>query len=339
MDIFPSRTKHPFIKTLLGQRSCVEWEIRDFMLVSESRQFAVCNLGWVDKGELWHYDCSSNVINTYQIRDAKYLKLYAGRNVQYFLVAHYFEQSRIEYTVHAFEDPSVVLAGACFEDQKISFEGDLDLFREFRRHFTTHLDAGTGARYQLVTIDPDVPTLTFDTFNWFDSSYDHIYQGIYDVYEHSSGNLIVTIVRDSNPVLYDPIQKTVVRKLKLAENHGNPTLYRLRKREEFWASDYDTLVKLDASTLEVKQIQEIQPGKKGVSYFIGNFTFSDDESLCYIARPYSGDIVVIDTEKMQIVGNAATGRQPLDAVLMQDNTFVARDWRTGDFLWAQLEDA
>lgn len=147
---------------------------------------------------------------------------------------------------------------------------------------------------------------------------------------------IVSIARDSNPVLHDPKTNQAVRKLSLAGRNGNPEFRLRRSANEFWANDYDCMVKLDATTLTVKQAERLQDAASGTMQFIGNFSFDPTEALCLAARPFSGDVVVLDADSMRQKQRLALGRQPLDVGLLADGTVIARDWKTGDVLEHKL---
>ena len=136
--------------------------------------------------------------------------------------------------------------------------------------------------------------------------------------------------------MYDPVKKEVLRKLRLANRHGNPEFYLRLAPEDFWVSDYDSLVKLHAQTLEVKRVERVQDAAPGTQQFIGKFCFNVDQSLCIVARPFSGDAVILDGDSMAQTQRIKLGRQPLDIGWLTDGRVVARDWKTGEFLSHKL---
>ena len=147
----------------------------------------------------------------------------------------------------------------------------------------------------------------------FDHSYDKAYQGIVGVAEvPDSSLLIIAIQRDFDPVLYDPESQKAVRKLNLADRGGNPEFQLLAAAHEFWTADYDAIVKLDGRTLKVKGIQMVQAAHQGTRQFIGNFCFDSGQDLCFIARPFSGDAVILDANSMTEMSRIMLGGQPLD---------------------------
>lgn len=51
-----------------------------------------------------------------------------------------------------------------------------------------------------------------------------------------------------------------------------------------------------------------------------------------MARPFSGDVVSLDTANLEVIERAVLGRQPLMAVGLSDGRVIARDWKTGDWI-------
>lgn len=176
-------------------------------------------------------------------------------------------------------------------------------------------------------------------FNWYaESRYDKMYQGIVAVEELPNSHLlIVSVQRDSNPILYDPDSEKEIRKLDLAGRNGNPHLRFRTSANELWADDYDHIVKLDASTFNVIAIKQLQEPIAGTRQFIGDFSFDRGERLCLVARPFSGDVIGLDCNSMLQTHRAVLGKQPLDAGLLADDAVVALDWKTGELLRGKPE--
>jgi hypothetical protein len=128
----------------------------------------------------------------------------------------------------------------------------------------------------------------------------------------------------------------VIRKLSLAGNHGNPRFRFARQHGEIWADDYDTILKFDSNSLALKASQRLQAAPTGTAYFIGDWLFNDDESLCLVSRPFSGDVVAISTGNLKTKYIAKTGKQPLQSIFVGNGNIIARDWKTGDLLKGSL---
>jgi hypothetical protein len=128
-----------------------------------------------------------------------------------------------------------------------------------------------------------------------------------------------------------------VRTVPLANRAGNPHPRLLRTRPELWVVDYDTLVRLDPSTwtaTSARRLQDVPP--MSASLFIGEFAFDRDERRCAIARPFSGDVIVIDVPSWDEIGRVKLGQEPLDVALLSDDSVIARDWQTGELLTGRL---
>jgi hypothetical protein len=82
----------------------------------------------------------------------------------------------------------------------------------------------------------------------------------------------------------------------------------------------------------VKQSKRLQDTATGAAQFIGEFEFNKDESLCAVARPFSGDVIALDILTFEIRYCCKTGGQPLKAVLLKDGRVFARDWKIGALL-------
>lgn len=201
----------------------------------------------------------------------------------------------------------------------------------------SYLKRPAGHEFFLILVDRHRPSVEIQRLDWYDESYDKGYQGITGVTEvPGEGLLIVCVQRDSRPVLYDPEQRTVIRKLSLAGRLGNPVCRFRRTANELWVGDYDTLLRVDPRDWSVQESRKLQNAAAGTAQFIGSFAFSGDESLCAVARPFSGDVVALNTKTFKATHRARVGRQPLDVALLQDGRVFARDWKTGDLLTGKL---
>ncbi len=224
-------------------------------------------------------------------------------------------------------------SGPTEADIRCDTTGDISVWAELPRYYS----AFVFGDYRLLLVHPQ-GTIHSQTFPWFTSAaYDKDYQGIVGVEGlKSSGTVIVCIQRDSNPVVYDPERKIVIRKLTLADRRGNPEFQLRATAAEYWASDYDTIVKLDSARLNVVTSTRLQPAGEHSQQFIGDFRSPRADSICLVARPYSGDVIALDCATMTQTHRAALGRQPLDAALLADDKVIALDWKTGDFVSGSL---
>jgi hypothetical protein len=301
------------------------------VILNSDRTQAISTLGWVDKGAVWVFAAGKLSPRRVKLSDAKYLSLKDGSE-DFFAVLHHWDGDRLEISAHSHSEPGRVISRLALQAPKIDhadptifLEGELSVWARLPKAFTAY--AFGDYRLLLTTHLPDVAV---QVFAWFDNSYDKGYQGVIDVTEVPGTHLlIVAIQRDSAPALYDPQRKQLLRKLKLADRCGNPEFRYHAAANEFWATDYDFLVKLDGKNLMPIKAAQLQDAVSGTRQFIGNFCFNRDASLCWVARPFSGDVLALETDSMRQVHRIALGGQPLDIGILADDTIVARDWKTG----------
>jgi hypothetical protein len=163
-------------------------------------------------------------------------------------------------------------------------------------------------------------------------------QSVYDVMPvPESRNLIFCVQRSSDLVVYDPDKSEVVRKVPLGGIAGNPELH--LHASELWAMDYDTLVVLGQSALDIRRRRRLQETGSDVSREpVGDYNFMDD-GTCVVARPMSSDVLLLDPRTLKTIAEAKLSRQPLHAVALEDGRVFARDWQSGDVLsgtWKKL---
>src|SRR5262249_36787609 len=110
-----------------------------------------------------------------------------------------------------------------------------------------------------------------------------------------------------------------------------------RRASEMWASDYDHLVKVETIDWSVVRAARLQVAQDPQALFIGDFAFNHDESLCAVARPFSGDVIALETHWMEVKARAAIGGEPLQVAICRDQRVFARDWKTGVLLCGALK--
>ncbi len=303
---------------------------------SPDHRFVISNLGWVDKSAIWIYDALNDRETVLPLGDARYLSLFRCNVPDQFAVLHHYDGASIRLSIHSFDRPSTPL---CMIERTLkgsTVRGDLAALEEAPRYYTAYFDPGQRGAYYLLHIEPQQRQIQAEPLDWYDNSYDKGYQGIVGLLELPNGNLIISVQRDSHPVVYNPTTKQVLKKLSLAERDGNPTLRLAARRGEIWADDYDTILKLDAASLELKGSRRLQSSAGGVMHFIGDWSFDEAESLCFVPRPYSGDVLAISTDTLRTRHTARLGKQPLEAVPLGDGRIIARDWQTGQLLKGSL---
>jgi hypothetical protein len=299
----------------------------------------VSSLGWVDGGSIWILDTATGRARTVWLGHAKYLSLHVGR-AGFFAVVHHHGSGRFEVTAHSFSDPEEILSRCSISRiAQANIEGSLAPWQHLPKHYVAHLVQPTWSDYALVTISPP-EDVTLQRFGWYDDSYDKGYQGIVAATEIPDSNLVlISVQRSSKLVVYDPDARCKVRKIALAERGGDPVVSFRRAAPELWVSDYDTLVKMYASTERILAIRRLQDAPPGTAQFIGQFAFDADESICAVARPFSGDVLGLDPRSLRPKYRVALGGQPFEVALLQDGRVFARDWKSGELLQGALRRA
>lgn len=306
------------------------------MFISPDFRLIVSHLGWVDKSALWIYDLDKDNVDLVPVGNAKYLTLYSCKIKNQFAVFHHCDSTLIRLTVHSFDNPAAPLCTIEHSKGNTKVQGTIEVLQNAPRYYVAFYDPGYNADFHLVSVDSVQGKIETDRFDWYGDNYDKGYQGIVGVIELDSGNLIVSVQRDSQPIVYDPKTKTVVRKLSLAGNHGNPKFQFVRRRGEIWADDFDTIFKFESNTLTPKASQRLQIAATGTAQFIGDWSFNIEESLCLVSRPFSGDVIAISTDNLKTKYVVHTGKQPLQSVFVSNSNIIGRDWKTGALLKGSL---
>ena len=307
------------------------------MITNITEEFVISSLGWVDGSSLWLLKTDTEKSYSVPLSDAKYLSLHQGKE-DYFSVLHHFDNDRLQISAHSSSAPEKIISSIFINNSKQTFEGECNVWKHLPKSYVTFSIHQGVADYWLYLIDFVNQQISFQQFEWFDESYDHGYQGIVGVTEvPNSELLLVSVQRDSQLVLYDPLKRQIIQKILLAGRHGNPNLRFRSKMNELWADDYDTLLKLDATDWTIKGEKKLQDAAKDVAQFIGEFNFNRDESLCAVARPFKGDVIAIDTQTFKIRYRCVTGGSPLQVAILKDNRIFARDWQTGELLKGRLK--
>jgi hypothetical protein len=295
------------------------------------------SLGWVDKNSLWIFHTEDETERHANLGNAEYLSLFKGAR-NHFSVAHHYDKSRIDFSARTFSSPETTLSNLSITNDGHTYEGSLDVWEHLPKAYVEYLSHDGIDDYWLLLLDPSKSHVEYQRFEWFDDSYDHGYQGIIGVTEIPNSHLlIISVQRDSNPVLWDPIEQRVVRKLNLAGAYGNPRLQFSSTDDDLWADDYDSIVKLDPTDWSVKSVKRLQPADNGKAQFIGEFSFGRDETLCIVPRPFSGDVLGVNTLDLSVKHVCNTGGQPLEATMLDDGRVYARDWQTGTLLRGNMK--
>lgn len=307
------------------------------MILSPTEDLVISALGWADKNQLWTLETKTGDIRRTKLSDAKYLGLHSGCD-GYFSVSHHHDGNLFEITAHSWLNPEQVLARVVFGQTGSRLDGDTNVWKSVPTAYVAFFARPSGSTFYLFLIEPFKLEAEIVNLDWYDESYDQGYQGVIGVIKvPGQEQLIISVQRDSNPVLFDLSSRKVISKISLAGRGGNPTLRFRRLANELWADDYDTVLRIDPQTWRTDGSIRLQSAAVGCQQFIGSFGFNSDESLCVVARPFSGDIIALDTAKFKITHSCKLGREPLQVALLSDGTVYSRDWKTGDLLKGNLK--
>ena len=308
------------------------------MLSNPERTVLVSSVGWVDRDVLWRYDVATATADRLPLDSgARYLSLHSS-GPGYFSVAHHFEGERFELTVHGFADPAHVLARATVDATRLRMVGDSSRWRYVPRVYAAYLGFEPWKDFALVRVVASTEQVALQRLDWYDETYDKGYQAITDVLELPGEDAaLVSVQRSSELILHDLQTARKRRSITLGGRGGNPTLQLRNGGTEVWASDYDTLLVLDRKRWRIIRSARLQRAAAATQQFIGDYAFTPDEEYCVVARPFSGDVVGLDTSSLKIRSSATLGRQPLEVAALPGGEVVARDWKTGDVLRGRLE--
>ena len=301
------------------------------MIFNENLQKVVSNLGWVDKGSLWVYDGIKTAIDIIKLSDSQYLTLSEGKE-GYFSVVHSGNNSEVYITIHHFNNPQKEYSRASFNKFKATYSGDNALWKFLPQYYVCGFNLDDVFDFHLLKIENGTIVLQDDKIEWYTKGdFDFMYQGLTSVTEYDN-ELIFTVQRDGSLYRYNLDQKKIIDKVRLAGNCGNPEPF--IKNDEIWVSDYDTILRL--KDWNIQGAKKLQEAANGAGQFIGNFSFNLQNDLCVVARPFSGDVIGLD-RNLKIKFHSEVGSQPLEAVLMNNNLVVARDWQTGELLQGKMK--
>lgn len=316
------------------------------MITSSDEAFVISSFGWVEKGGVWWYSVQSREATTIPLSRARWVELFAGEN-DLFSALHHWEGEKVELTVARISAPGDVLARAVISPDGQEISGDDSLLSRVPAAYTGWYEsfagpAASNAAYHLFQLDTERREMRVTRLTWFNEDYDWGYQGVTGVVQvPNSPLLLFTVQRDHNLVLYDPEADGVVRKIPLAGRNGadDPQF----RDADLWVKDYDHLLRVDPrnwSTVASVRLQGDIDSPYGPSAsFIGEFGFDQDGASCYVARPESRDVLLLDADSMKVTRRAELEGQPLEASLLADGTVIARDWKSGRLLSGKMSKA
>lgn len=310
------------------------------MIPNKDGSFVVSSFGWVENGAVWTYSSKSREVATIPLSTARWVELLAGVD-DMFAALHHWDGEDLELSVASISAPGDALAQARLSgtDQKLT--GELSVWEHVPKAYTAWYapSGANGGSYCLIRPDVSSKRLKVTPLSWFDDSYDWEHQGVTGVTEVPDSDLLLfTVGRDRHLVLYDPGTDQVVRRIRVGGSNGAdaPRFH----RGELWVKDYDHLVRVDPKDWSVTRSLRLQGDVRSpygpTGSFIGEFGFVHDGDECFVARPESNDVLLLDCDSMTVTRRARFDGQPLEATVLSDGTVVARDWKTGRLLVGEM---
>lgn len=293
------------------------------MIYDPATDTVMGNLGWVDRGDLWLYSPSRGNEHRISVEGAEYLSVKPGLNGLFRLVHH--RTGKVSASVRPFANPDLELATMLFVEGRPVLRGDLERWLEVDAAMIVQAPAGP----RLIRVNVSRGEAVDLDLSWFNSdTYDLGYQGLVDCLSLPDlGLVVVSVQRSSELVLIDVEDNRRVDSVMLAGRGGNPLLT-ARSEREFAASDYDCLCLVSTKTRSAKVSRPLQAGTSGLTQqFIGDYYLADDR--CAVARPFSGDVVLLDLNTFEVRNRAPVVGQPLALCMISPSDFVTRDWKTG----------
>lgn len=317
------------------------------MLVDASGTQAISYLGQVDKGAFWVCGGNDHSGRHVEVPGASNLLIHDGRD-DFFGVS--WQPTRTEFCLAAYRHSNVSAPAGLLRTRldvapgvsrrgrftvPSVLEGDPAVLNHLPRAYVLRGDLLP----RLAIIHGESNNVEVVPLSWFEDQYDTQYQSVQEVAEFPGHReLVFSIQRDSRLVVFDPVTNAISRHVELAQRNGGGHFVHRRKAQQLWASDYDTLVCLDVETwktLGAVRLQGDAPG--GGRQFIGDHSFTSDEKFCIVARPYSADVLIVDAGSISVAHRVITGDQPVDAMLLDCRSIIARDRETGNLLKADLQ--
>jgi hypothetical protein len=243
----------------------------------------------------------------------------------FFRVVHRDSPDRA-ISVRRIAEPEVELTSVRFHDDEAIFFGEIEFWKSVES--AAIVSVGTGQR--LLWIDAAHGRVTNLDLSWFtDAHYDLGYQGLVGCLTLPRSHLaVVSVQRSSQLIVIDTQKNQAVVQVTLADRGGNPNV-QIRSACDFVASDYDTLCRVDIKTMSVLATKRLQPGSTHFAQlFIGAYDLNPN-GTCVVARPHSGDVLLVDSEDFKELSRAPVEGQPLHVCMVSETRVVTRHWKTG----------
>jgi hypothetical protein len=294
----------------------------------EKARRLISSLGWVDGPCIWVFDVDGRRSRLVHVSSSRFVAL--RRYADVLRIVHH---GGIAPTVSLRRVSSIDREAALLEyDDRPYFSGDDELWSLVDPCVLVPRKSTTVLLY----VDAPNKRVRELDLRWFYlGDYDLGYQRPIDCLTlPDREHVVVSIQRSSRLAVVNILENRKVGEIQLAGRSGNPELV-LREDGNLIASDYDTLCRVDLEKMAITAAVRLQDESSGgTRQFIGDFIVQSEGIV--VARPFSGDVLLVDESDFSVKASASTGAEPLQAVLVAGADVLGRDWKTGHVLEATL---
>lgn len=250
--------------------------------------------------------------------------LFAGMKEAFALILHLPHSRSWLVTARRYEDPHTVISQLTIEDSIGAIKGIVDIWYSLPTVFLI--------RDRLLRMFPDRGIYEWQEIHYDRSEYDNGYEPMVSAVQ-VPGREVVLLAAQRHPeiLICDLGTRMTIGRFVLPESMGTPVLKFRHKIDELWITDYGTVFRLTTSDWSVKNSLQLQTPE-----YIGDFAFDPDETICAVARPFSGDVVGLDTKTFQVVRTWEVGEQPYEVAALDAERIITRDQVTGRFSMTKL---
>lgn len=253
------------------------------------------------------------------------------------MVVHHWRGERIRITVHAFRDSGRAVSRMDVTGWTGTITGDEGAWASLPAWYVGYLNRAATRTAGYFLIQRVGSAVQVSRLDWCDQrGYDLAYQGVVSVTEvPETGETLFGVQRSSVLVRCSQDGSSVTGEVWLPGHLGNPAPVCAALSDSVWVTDYNTLVRVDRRewTVKASAILSSPPA------FVGNPWLPVSERYAAVARPASGDVVIVDAQDLHVTEIVRLGRQPLVAAVLRAGQLVARDWKTGAALFGRVAHA
>lgn len=313
------------------------------MISNPSHTRIVSCIPELDGGHLWVCDTLTGEARQVPVSTAERVTLYPGDD-GYFALVHHTRGECVEITAHRIDgDPASPVSRILIRGTAWRFEGHNDVWthlpRAFLAFYTPERFSEADDHLILVnSVERRAEVRKFPPFYGGDTDKGRV-RSLTDVPRQPS--ILIEQRGDEHPfVLYNYRRGKVSQHLPLSLKPGSARVFRFREKgNELWVSDPDHLVRLQPNLLgdwTVRGSLRLQLMDSTNGRYAGEMAFSPGEACCAVARPFLGDVLIVDVERFEILRRIQLDGMPRSVALLGDGRIFARDWATGRLLRSSL---